>query len=730
MRLSASVRLEAVRARDSIFHRWRCFPPVAGTTSPPPTGRDGANPETESRWRDRSGGILRPTDSPLGFALFLALLLISLGTFGYLMESRLALLAAAQPSERLDRWRERLEGVFTQFLGQRRILDRRHRGAGWMHALIFWGFLAVSLNTIQFVVGGFAPGWHVPGFGPGTLLGESYVAVRDLFEIAVLAMVLAAAYRRIVVRPARLSGSWDAALILLLIGSLMLTDLVLAGTLTASTGSADGYRSLAGALLAPLLGGGEGFLRGLHQTAWWLHLGSLLFFLTYLPVSKHFHVVTALPSVLFRRLDTGALPPMDLERSERFGIATFRDMRWKDLLDVYSCTECGRCTDACPAFATGKPLNPKKINEDMRDALFPALPMLLGRGEGSPSFEAPLLPSKTIHDDVLWSCTTCRACEEACPLFIEFIDRIVGMRRKLVLEDSSFPNELTVAFRNLEKAGNPWGIDPATRADWAQGLDVPLMADTPGEIDYLLWVGCAGAFDDRSKKVARATASILRAAGVRFAILGPEESCTGDPARRAGNEYLYQVLAAQNVDVLNRYGVKRIITQCPHCFNTLRNEYPQIGGYYEVSHHTEVIARLLSDKRIRLAGEPARDLEVAFHDSCYLGRHNGVYDSPREALQAVPGLRLREMSRNRENGFCCGAGGARMWMEEKIGTKVNRNRVEEAAATGAGIVAAACPFCITMLSDGVSETGREESLAVMDVAQIVAGRLAGPGAGD
>jgi Fe-S oxidoreductase len=486
-------------------------------------------------------------------------------------------------------------------------------------------------------------------------------------------------------------------LILTMIGTLMVTDLAMAGV----EGS-----SPAGRLLAPALGGSQ----LLFQASWWLHAATLLGFLCYLPVSKHFHVVTSLPSVLFRRLDTGSLPMIDLENSEKFGITNFTDMRWKDVLDVYSCTECGRCQAACPAYATGKPLNPKKINEDMR-AVMP-----LGLRD-----ELPLLPSQTIHDDVLWACTTCRACEEACPLFIEFIDRIVGMRRKLVLEDSSFPSELTNTYKNLEKAGNPWGQSPQARGDWANGLDVPWMSDSPGEIEYLLWVGCAGAYDDRGRKVARATVEILKAAGVKFAALGPEETCTGDPARRTGNEYLYQMLAAQNVETLNNYKVKKVVTQCPHCFNTLLNEYPQLGGHYEVLHHTDLIARLIADRKIKMNPAAAGET-VTYHDSCYLGRHNGVYDAPREALSSA-GLTIIEMPRSRQNGFCCGAGGGRMWMEEKLGTKVNIARVDEAATTGAPLVASACPFCMTMIADGINETGRADAMNVQDVAQIVASKM-------
>jgi Fe-S oxidoreductase len=677
-----------------------------------------------------------PTAAVFGKTVFTLILLASVGTFAFLMYKRIKVLFAARPLNRFDQRWQRIKGVLVYFLGQKRILDPKHFGAGIMHAFIFWGFVAVSINTIHLIGRVYLPGFHLPLFGPDDIFGAPYIFLRDVFEILVVIMVLAAAYRRIFIKPERVTLSGDAALILTLIGILMVTDFISNGALLAVEGkTGEAYSFMADVVSGLFAGTGwsAGTLFLLYQAAWWVHMISLLFFLVYLPISKHFHVVTSLFNVYFRNLQPSALPHMDLEdeNMENFGASQIEYFDWKDILDVYTCTECGRCQDACPAFATEKPLSPKKVNEDMREHLYEKTPWILGmmsQGNGeTPVYEGPALVGESIEDETIWCCTTCKACEEACPLFIDFIDRFVEMRRHLVLEESRFPNELTTVFKNLENSGNPWGISPEDRELWAEGLKAPKIRDVNGEVEYLIFVGCAGAFDQRNQRTLKSLVKILNSAGVNYAILGKEETCTGDPARRAGNEYLYQMMAMQNIETLNEKSFKKVITSCPHCYNTIRNEYPQLGGEYEVIHHSELIAELVKAGKIRF--ENSLNKTITFHDSCYLGRHNNIYDAPREILNAIPGVKLEEMPRSHNKGFCCGAGGGRMWLDENK-PRVNQNRVDEAATkTAASLVATACPFCSTMIDDGIKETGREEKLENRDIAELVAEALANKGKG-
>jgi len=657
---------------------------------------------------------MNPTDSVLTTLLFVAVLFASLSAFLIFMIRKIQILLSAGRQNRFSDVSKRLSGVLKFFIGQGRILNPKYIGAGIMHAVIFWGFISVGINSIHFVGRGFIDNWSLPLFGPNDLLGYLYLPFIDFFEVGVLLMVLWAAVRRVIIKPKRITLSADAALILFLIGLLMVTDLLLRGT----EGTIVQTSPLGDKLSILFAGMAFESVKNIFLISWWLHLISLTFFVAYLPVSKHFHVITSLFNVYFRTLNYGALPMLDIENAENYGVSEIEQFSWKDLLDIYTCTECGRCQDACPAFATDKPLSPKVVNEQMRDHLNEKESYINSGVEEE--WSGPSLVGGIIAEDTIWACTMCKACEESCPLFIDFIDRFVGMRRHLVLEKSSFPPELNNTFKNLETHGNPWGLSASMREDWADGLEVPLMSESQEKFDVLYWVGCAGALDDANKPVSQSMVKILKEAGIKFAILGKEETCTGDSARRLGNEYLFQILASQNIETFEKYGVKKIITQCPHCFNTFKNEYPQLDGNYEVIHHTQFIAELLKEGKIK--PKEGKEIDLTYHDSCYMGRHNGVYDSPRDILNSIPGVNLTEMPRSRENGFCCGAGGGRMWLEETT-PKVNQNRVDEAASVQADTVATGCPFCKTMIRDGINETNRSEEMKTQDVAQLIAESL-------
>lgn len=671
----------------------------------------------------------------MSLLLFILVVLVALGFFFRTVYGRFRLLLAARPVNRFDHVGERIKGVLTYAFGQKKFVTGE-QPAGWMHFFIFWGFVILGLQILTMFGRAFSEHFFVPGFAPN-LLGGPFFILRDVMEVTVSVAVLLALYRWVLSHPLRLFGyrpaearlagqsHWEAWVILLFILTIMVSGLLydsgrliyLAGDpLVEAERPWEPLSALVGGLLTGL---GPAWAEGVSNAAWWVHNLVILVFLNLLPRSKHFHIITSIPNVFFRKLEpTGALNKMDLENADTFGTSRIDQFTWKQVLDMYSCTECGRCSSHCPATMSGKELAPRQLLLDLRDYLYEHKQEMVGKrpGKGNGEGGENLVGERLIHDEVLWACTTCRACEEACPVLIEYVDKIVDMRRHLVQEEARFPTELTRTFKGMETQGNPWGLGYEKRVDWAEGLDVPLLSEHP-EAEYLYFVGCAGAFDDRNKKTTIAFTKILKKAGVSFAILGLEEPCNGETARRLGNEYLFQTMAQNAVEVFRNYGVKKIIVNCPHCFNTLKNEYPQFGGHYEVIHAAELISRLVREGKLQLKGELAK--KVTYHDSCYYGRHNDIYGTPREILARIPGTQLQEMRRHKQTGMCCGGGGGWMWMEEPPDKRVNHLRVEQALETNPDIIAVSCPFCMIMLDDGLKAKNAEERVQMLDVVEIV-----------
>jgi Fe-S oxidoreductase len=624
--------------------------------------------------------------------------IVVVAAFGFFSYNVQRLVGELRMGRRDDvRWNDiarRLWNLLQIGIFQKKIF--RDSVAGPMHAAIFWGFCVLTLGTAEMIVAGMSPGFSFAPWVPAPVYAF-YQMNQDLWGALVIAAVSFALFRRLTHRVKRLQGTEthanDPLLILSWIGALMVT------------------------MFASHATGGAA-----HELFWWAHALLVLGFLNYLPYSKHLHVVVSLPNVFLSNTSgpgvIGAIRPMDLESDEAvFGAKDVTDLSWKSLLDGFACTECGRCTSVCPANLTGKLLSPRKIVINVRERV---------EAEANGDHSKSLLDDY-ITEEELWSCTTCRACVQECPVSIDQLSVILELRRNLVLGESRFPEEVMPAFESMEQRGSPWAFDPGDRAKWAAGLDIPTiaeMAERDERPEVLYWVGCMGSFDDRARQTTVAFAKILKAAGVNFAILGQEEKCNGDAARRMGNEYLYQMLAKENIATLDRYGVKTVVTACPHCFHQIGNEYPQFGGNYEVVHHSTYIESLMAAGRVPIREdlhEPVRTF--TYHDSCYLGRYNDVYDAPRETMRrALPTLSLVEMPRTKDRGLCCGAGGGRMFMEEKVGKRINAERADEAIATGADAIAVACPFCMTMMADSVKS--RDSKVEVYDVAEVVAGRLA------
>jgi len=661
--------------------------------------------------------------------------------------------ADARP--RLDQLPARLVDVGIYFFGQKKVAEEgpQHRTSKH-HLVIFWGFLIITIATVDIIVSGVIPGVSLHLL-PAIIYQPIYLLV-DVMNLAVLLMIAWAFTRRIIVRPRLIPMNLDAGLILGAIGSLMITHFLYHGYHLAAAGAESPWympvSALVGKALAPL--SADSAARG-AQFGYWLHVLIILTFLNYLPYSKHIHLLGALPNILTRnrserRLD---LPKLNLEDETQWGVGKFEQFSWKSLLDTYACTECARCSNYCPAYNTGKNLSPMQLVHDIRyemldrvglrdkqselenqiasleeysssrgfDDSHPHPDLVFARAELAKTVaEAEALPKLTggrVQEETLWACTTCGACQEVCPVFIEHPLKIIQMRQNLVLEQEKTPGELQRTFRNMERQSNPWGIANDQRMDWANGLDVPTIEDNP-DPEYILWVGCAGAFDARIIKQTRAMIKVLDAAGVDYAVLGHQEGCTGDPARRAGNEMLFQALAEANVEMLNSVNAKKVVTSCPHCLHTLRHDYPQFGGNFEVVHHTQLIDHLYKEGRLKSTKSPVDT--ITYHDSCYLGRWNREFEAPRAVLEAVGVPGIKELTRNKRHGFCCGAGGGRMFMEEHEGKRVNLERSDEIIDADVSAVAVACPFCNIMLTDGMKQRNVEDKIQVLDVAELVA----------
>ena len=651
--------------------------------------------------------------------IFIVVFVLAMVIFAWSAYRRFRLVALGRNENRFDHVCKRIWNMLFYAFGQRRVVSKPF---GINHFVLFWAFMVLLIANVEFLLNGLAPGV----ISLSRLPDGAYFTLACIFDIAsVLALlsVIVAVIRRLTFPPPHIEARGrDAFVILSMVAVLMIAFFGLhASEIALGTERAADYMFISnfGASIIPS-GASAGSLEMSADVFWWIHAVVLLAFLNYLPYSKHMHVLASIPNCFFMSLEKIKTQPREeFTKGNTYGVGRVDQFPWKGLFDSYACTECGRCSDVCPATSTGKPLEPKLVIHDIKVNLLKngpligkkaaaALSLIGGGQEGS------------IAEEVIWECVTCGACMEVCPVFIEHVPRIVDMRRHLVEMRAKFPEELLLFFENMEQRSNPWGIAPTDRVKWAAELDVkPFEA---GKTEYLFYVGCFGAFDARSRKVTLAMARILDASGISWGILGKDELCCGDSLRRLGNEFVFDSMAKENVKMFKEMGVKKVIAQCPHCNTTLKNDYRQYGADLEVVHHTELIDNLLKEGKLKLSGDGNLG-NVVFHDSCYLGRYNDIYEAPRNAVTATAGRIPLEMERNHGNSFCCGAGGGRMWLEESIGQRININRVEEALAKDPQTICVSCPYCMTMFEDGLKDKNATERVKVLDVAEIVARTL-------
>jgi Fe-S oxidoreductase len=633
-----------------------------------------------------------------------------------------------KPEPRFDHLRDRLKSLLLFGFGQKRVVEEPF---GVNHFFLFWGFVLLQLFVnSEFIIAGIFPKFSFSFLG--TVLYPVITFVADITSLVVLLVVIIAAFRRLFFKPPHIERKPEAFFILALVGLLMLAYFGLNISAVAQGHEHEGYFPISQILALPFAGSGtETAWHIVQRIFWWLHAVVLLAFLIYIPYSKHLHILTALINCFFRRSSfVHSLPRMVFKRGEEFGVSGVTQFTWKDLLDFFSCTECGRCADACPATSTGKALNPKDVILAGKANLLQNGEIILASRGGDTIARAdehtpantPLIGQDShlmVRPEAIWDCTTCGACVDKCPVFIEQFPKLLAMRRHLVMESVEFPAELITFFQNLEQRSNPFGIAPTDRARWASDLDVPLLSEMP-DAEYLFYIGCVSSFTSRMKTVMASIIGALRKASVSFAILGKEEHCCGDPLRRLGNEYVFDKVARANVALFKKYGVKKMLTLCPHCYSTFKHDYRDFGADFEVIHHTELLNKLVKEKKLQLASGFQNE-RIIFHDSCYLGRYNDIYEEPRGLIQMATGTSPLEMNKMRRESFCCGAGGGRMWMEESSGTRINADRTRQALDHDPTVIATCCPYCMTMFEDGIKDEKAEERVRVLDVAEILSG---------
>lgn len=675
-----------------------------------------------------------------GYALYL---------FVYLITTRLAYIKLGKKEEFEQNFKERFGKIWVNVFGQKKLL--KDKKSGIIHVLFFYGFILVQAGALDFILRGLIPGVHLP-LGP---LYGAFTFFQEIVALLILVAVIWAFHRRYIEKLVRLKRGWKNGLVLIFIGLLMISTLFGNGMGLIWDGEGATAHEPIASVFAIIFGGiSEPLAISFFYVAWWIHLITLLTFLVYVPQSKHAHLIAGPANVFFNRLSKpGKLEKIDFEdeTQETFGVGKISDFRQSQLIDLYACVECGRCTNVCPATGTGKMLSPMDLILKLRNHLTETGAVVTSRapwvptvafsntkgnqlafaaaGKGQQESAAalvdynPSLIGDVITEEEIWACTTCRNCEDQCPVMNEHVDKIIDLRRYLVLTEGKMQPDAQRAMTNIERQGNPWGLNRKDRENWREldeSIHIPTVKEAQKageEIEYLFWVGSMGSYDNRSQKIALAFAKLMNEAGIKFAILGNKEKNSGDTPRRLGQEFLFQELANNNIAEIEKSGVSKLVTIDPHAYNTFKNEYPDFGLSVEVYHHTELLSQWVKEGKLK----PLHQVKqvITYHDSCYLGRYNEVYEAPRDILRAIPGVTLVEMERKRETGMCCGAGGGLMWMEEHVGNRINVTRTEQALAVSPNVIGTGCPYCLTMLSDGTKAKEVEEKVQTLDVAELL-----------